>query len=73
MYLHVRITLNQLVISLPHEDGFSKINNSYIKSAYCIICDDNGVNAAEIWMILTSKTDMKIGSNRNIKKGEVYH
>ena len=37
-------------ISLPHEDGFSKVKNSYIKSAYYSICDDYGVNPDETWM-----------------------
>ena len=50
MYFHVRIILHHLVISLPHEDGFSKLKNSYIKSAYYSIRDDYGVNADEIWM-----------------------
>ena len=50
VYFHVPIILHQLGISLPLEDSFSKVKNSYIKSAYYIICDDNGVNADEIWM-----------------------
>ena len=50
MYFHVRIILHHLVIHLPHEDVFSKIKNSYIKSAYYNICDNYGVNADEIWM-----------------------
>ena len=35
---------------MPHEDGFSKFENSYIKSAYYSICDDYGVNENEVWM-----------------------
>ena len=31
MYFHVRIILHHLDISLPHENGFSKVKNSYIK------------------------------------------
>ena len=31
--------------SLPHADGFNKVKNYYIKSAYSNICDDYGVNA----------------------------
>ena len=29
MYFHVRIILHHLGISLPHEDGFSKVKNPY--------------------------------------------
>ena len=32
------------------KNGFSKVNNTYIESAYYIVCDDYGVNANEIWM-----------------------
>ena len=39
-----------LGIPLPHEDGFSKVKNAYIKSAYYNICDAYGVNANETWM-----------------------
>ena len=37
-------------IPLPHEGGFSKVKNGYIKSAYYGICDDYGVDADETWM-----------------------
>ena len=47
---HVRLILHELGISLPHEDGFSKVKNAYIKSAYYSICDDYGVNPDETWM-----------------------
>ena len=50
VYFHVRLILHELGISLPHEDGFSKVKNSYIKSAYYSICDDCGVDPAETWM-----------------------
>ena len=50
VYFHVRIMLHHLGISLPHEDGFSKVKNSYMKSAHYSICNDYGVNADEIWM-----------------------
>ena len=40
VYFHVRLILHELGISLPHEDGFSKVKNSYIRSAYYSICDD---------------------------------
>ena len=47
---HVRLILHELGISLPHEDGFSKVKNFYIKSAYYSICHDYGVDANETWM-----------------------
>ena len=47
MYFHVRLILQDLGISLPHEDGFSKVKNTYLKSAYYSICDDYGVNRDE--------------------------
>ena len=37
-------------IYLSHEHGFSKVKNSYIKSACYSICDDYGVNPDEKWM-----------------------
>ena len=42
VYFHVRLILG---ISLPHEDGFSKVKNAYIKTAYYSICDDYGFDA----------------------------
>ena len=50
MYFHVRVIRHHLGISLSHEDGFSKVKNSYIKSAYYNICDAYGVNAYKIWI-----------------------
>ena len=50
VYFHVRLILQNLGISLPLENGFSKIKNSYIKSAYYSIFDDYGVNLDEAWM-----------------------
>ena len=50
MYLHVRLILNNLDISLPEEDGFSKVKNGYIKSPYYSICDGYGVDADKTWM-----------------------
>ena len=35
---------------IPHEDGFSKNNNSYIKSGHYNIFDDCGVNVDQPWM-----------------------
>ena len=50
MYLHVRIIFHHLGIPLPHEDGFIKVKNSYIKSASYSVCDDYRVNTDETWM-----------------------
>ena len=50
LYIHVRLILHHLGISLPHEEGFSKLKSSYIKSTYLNICDDYGVNGDETWM-----------------------
>ena len=49
-WFHVRLVLHELGISLPHEDGFSKVKNAYIKSVYYSIYDDYGVDPFEIWM-----------------------
>ena len=45
---YIWIILHHLGIPLPHEDGVSKVKNSYIKSAYYSIFDDYGVNVDEI-------------------------
>ena len=50
VYFHVRLILHDLGISLPHEDGFSKVKNSYIKSDYYSVYDDYDVNSDETWM-----------------------
>ena len=50
VHFHVRLILHELGISLPHEYGFSKVKNVYIKSAYYSICDDYDVNANKTWM-----------------------
>ena len=50
VHFHVRLILHELGISLPREDGFSKVKTAYIRSAYCSICDDYGVAADETWM-----------------------
>ena len=42
--------MHHLDISLPYKDGFTKVKNLYIKSAYYSICDDYGVNGDETWM-----------------------
>ena len=34
VYLYMRLILHELGILLPHEDGFSKVKNAYIESAY---------------------------------------
>ena len=50
VYFHIRLILHDLGILLPHEDGFSKVKNSYIQSAYYSVCDDYGVDPTDIWM-----------------------
>ena len=50
VYFHVRLILHDLGISLPHEDGLSKVENSYIKIDYYGVCDDYGVKPDETWM-----------------------
>ena len=45
MHFHIRLISHELGIFLPHEDGFSKVRNSYIQSAYYSICDDYAVDA----------------------------
>ena len=50
VYFHVRLILHELGISLPREDGFSKVKNAYIKSAYYSVCDDYGVDGNETWL-----------------------
>ena len=47
---HTRLILHDLGISLPHENGFSKVKNAYIKSAYYSVCDGYGLDADETWM-----------------------
>ena len=50
VYFHIRLILHELAISLPHEDGFSKVKNAYIKSADYSTCDDYSVDLTEAWM-----------------------
>ena len=50
VHFHVRLILHDLGAPLLYEDGFSKVKNGYIKSAYYSICDDYGVNPNETWM-----------------------
>ena len=42
--------LHELGISLPHEAGFNKVKNAYIKSVYYSICDDYDVDTNETCM-----------------------
>ena len=44
VYFHIRLILLELGILLPHEDGFAKVKNSYIQSAYYSPCDDYRVD-----------------------------
>ena len=50
VYFHIRLILHDLGILLPHEDGFSKVKNSYIQNAYYSLCGDYGVDPTETWM-----------------------
>ena len=50
VYFHVRLILHELGISLPHEDGFSKVKNAYIQSTYYSVSDDYGVDPTKTWM-----------------------
>ena len=50
MYFHVRSILHGLGTPLPYEDGFSKVKNRYINSAYYVICNDYDVDADETWI-----------------------
>ena len=50
VYFHVRLILHKLHISLPHEDGFSKVKKDYEDSAYYSVCDVYSVDQAETWM-----------------------
>ena len=43
VFFHLRLILHDLGISLPREDGFSKVKNAYIKSYYYSVCDDYDV------------------------------
>ena len=47
VHFHVRLILRDFGVSLPHEDGSSKVKNAYIKSDYNSVFDDYGVNADE--------------------------
>ena len=42
--------MHHLGIPLPHENGFSKVKNAYIKSTYYSIFDNYCTNSNEIWM-----------------------
>ena len=42
--------MHELGIPLPHEDDFSKVKNSYIKSVYYRLCNDYGVELTETWV-----------------------
>ena len=50
MYFHIPLILHELSISLPHEDGFSNVENAYMKSVYCSMCDDYAFDVDETWM-----------------------
>ena len=50
MYFHVQLILHDLGISLPQENGFSKVKNAYIKSAYYGVYGEYGDDEDETWM-----------------------
>ena len=50
VYFHVQLKMHGLGISLPHEDGFSRVKNAYIQSVYYSLCDDYGLDLTEKWM-----------------------
>ena len=50
VYFHIRLIWHELGISLPHEDGFTKVKNASIKSAYYSNCDDYGTDLTETWI-----------------------
>ena len=50
VYFHIRLILHELGISLPHEDGLTKVTNASIKSAYYSTCDDYGTDLTETWI-----------------------
>ena len=50
VYFHIRLIFHELNISLPHEDGFSKVKNSYIQGAHYSLCDDYSIDPSETWM-----------------------
>ena len=50
VYFLVRLILHDLGIPLRNEDGFSKVENAYIKTAYYSMSNDYGINADETWM-----------------------
>ena len=50
VHFYVRIILHNLGVSLPQDNSFSKVNNSYINSAHYSFCDDYGVNVDKTWL-----------------------
>ena len=50
VYFHIRSILQELHISLPHEDGYSKVKNDYERSAYYSVCDQYGFDPNETWI-----------------------
>ena len=62
VYFHVQIILHHSSVSLPQEDAFKKVGNSYIESACYSICYDYGTKANEIgmngdWFYITEYAD----------------
>ena len=79
MYFHVRLILHDLRIFLPHENGFSRVKNAYIKSAYYSICNDIDIERYEgVLEHALSKVDFSVGtsiyilpSNLNLNIGKI--
>ena len=50
VYFHVRLILHKLPISLPHDDGFSLVENDYEDSTYYSAYDRYGIDPTETKM-----------------------
>ena len=64
--------LHHVGVLLPLENGFRKVKNFYIASAYCSICDDYGINADETWMnrdyFYTTKNSVLCDWGKSVEK-----
>ena len=59
VFFRVRMILHYLAIPSPHEIGFGKVKNSYIKSEYYSSCDYFGDN--------TNESDNEVSSSSKIE------
>ena len=55
VHFHVRLIMYNLGIPLPHEEGFSKVKNAYIKSTYYSICGYMGIGFIRLVMVFLVK------------------